>query len=202
MALSCELSQVAYSKIILHAFKYPHTSINGVLLASEGSNNQSIKYVDAIPLFHNNLGLAPMLEVALMQIDSYCRTNGLVIAGYYQANETLGELGPDLVSQKICEKIAEYFANACLVMVNSRQLSKQMTQSAITVIQYCDGKWKVKDKESVKLLPNNDAVLDTISKLLSDKQYKSIVDFDDHLDDISQDWLNVALKQVIEQHST
>lgn len=32
-------------------------------------------------------------------------------------------------------------------MVNSRQLSKQMTQPAITVIQYSDGKWKVKDKE-------------------------------------------------------
>ena len=43
--------------------------------------------------------------------------------------------------------MAEYFPNACLVMVNSRQLSKQMTQSAITVIQYSDGKWKVKDKE-------------------------------------------------------
>jgi len=98
--------------------------------------------------------------------------------------------------------MAEYFPNACLVMVNSRQLSKQMTQSAITVIQYSDGKWKVKDKESVKLQPNNDAVLETISKLLCDKQYKNLVDFDDHLDDISQDWLNVALKQVIEQHST
>merc|ERR1711911_568660 len=109
MALSCELSQVAYSKIILHALKYPHTAINGGLLANEGSNSQSLKYIDAIPLFHNNLGLAPMLEVALMQIDSYCRTNGLVIAGYYQANETLGELGPDLVSQKICEKNSRIF---------------------------------------------------------------------------------------------
>ena len=73
MALSCELSRVAYSKIILHAFKYPHTAINGVLLASEGSNNQLLKYVDAIPLFHNNLGLAPMLEVALMQVQ--CQIN-------------------------------------------------------------------------------------------------------------------------------
>jgi len=69
MALSCELSKVAYSKIILHAFKYPHTAINGVLLASEGSNAQCLKYVDAIPLFHHNLGLAPMLEVALMQVN-------------------------------------------------------------------------------------------------------------------------------------
>ena len=72
MASSCELSKLAYAKIILHAFKYPHTAINGVLLANESSSNQSVKYVDAIPLFHHNLGLAPMLEVALMQvINSY-----------------------------------------------------------------------------------------------------------------------------------
>lgn len=68
MASSCELSKLAYAKIILHAFKYPHTAINGVLLANEGSSGSSVKYVDAIPLFHYNLGLAPMLEVALMQV--------------------------------------------------------------------------------------------------------------------------------------
>ena len=62
--------------------------------------------------------------------------------------------------------------------------------------------WSFSYLFSVKLQPNNDAVLETISKLLCDKQYKNLVDFDDHLDDISQDWLNVALKQVIEQHST
>jgi hypothetical protein len=51
------------------------------------------------------------------------------------------------VSQKICEKIAEYFPNACLVLINNRQLSMQMTQTSLSVIQYSDGKWKVKDKE-------------------------------------------------------
>ena len=54
---------------------------------------------------------------------------------------------PDFLSQKICEKIAEYFPNACLVIVNNRQLSKRMTQSALNVIQFSDGKWKVKDKD-------------------------------------------------------
>jgi hypothetical protein len=54
---------------------------------------------------------------------------------------------PDPVSQKICEKIAEYFPNACLVLINNRQLSMQMTQTSLSVIQYSDGKWKVKDKE-------------------------------------------------------
>nr|CAH0105869.1 unnamed protein product [Daphnia galeata] len=198
MASSCELSKLAYSKIILHAFKYPHTAINGVLLANEGSNSQSVKYVDAIPLFHHNLGLAPMLEVALMQIDSYCRTAGLVIAGYYHASEAVAEMNPDPVSQKICEKIAEYFPNACLVLINNRLLSKQMTQTSLSVIQYSDGKWKVKDKENFKILPNNEAALNSVSSLLSKKLYKTFVDFDDHLDDIHQDWLNVSLKSMID----
>nr|CAG4636467.1 EOG090X0C9C [Eubosmina coregoni] len=199
--MACELSKLAYSKIILHAFKYPHTAINGVLLANEGSSNQVLKYVDAIPLFHNNLGLAPMLEVALMQIDSYCRTAGLVIAGYYHASQDVSEMSPDVVSQKICEKIAEYFPNACLVLVNNRQLAKQMTQSALNVIQFSDGKWKVKDKENLKLLPNNEAAFNSVSSLIFDKVYKDVIDFDDHLDDISQDWLNVALKEFIDVHS-
>ena len=111
-----------------------------------------------------------LLCLQIQQIDSYCRTAGLVIAGYYHASEAVADMrcfsyfkllkihsiydcnfhfyySPDSVSQKICEKIAEYFPNACLVLINNRQLAKQMTQSAISVIQYSDGKWKIKDKE-------------------------------------------------------
>lgn len=54
---------------------------------------------------------------------------------------------PDHVSQKVCEKIAEYYPSACLVLINNKSLSKKLTQSAISVVQYADGKWKVRDKE-------------------------------------------------------
>nr|CAG4635028.1 EOG090X0C9C [Alona affinis] len=199
MSACCELSKLAYSKIILHALKYPHTAINGILLAPEGSNSHSLKYVDAVPLFHHNLGLAPMLEVALMQIDSYCRSVGLVIAGYYQASDIVGDVSPDLVSQKIVEKIAEYFPNACLVLINNSQISRQMSKPAVSVMQYLpDGRWKSKDKDNLKLLPSSEVALTTVSNLISKKAYRDIVDFDDHLDDISLDWLNVALKPLIE----
>ena len=58
----------AYLKILLHACKYPHKAVNGVLLSgSIGSSNDNL-IVDAIPLFHQCLGLAPMLEVALAQV--------------------------------------------------------------------------------------------------------------------------------------
>merc|ERR1711911_526488 len=152
MAASCELSKLAFAKIILHAFKYPHTAINGLLLATEGTQSGTVKIVDAVPLFHHNLGLAPMLEVALMQVESYCRGAGLVVAGYYQANETVSDSSPDHVSQKVCEKIAEHFANACLVTVDNQRPSMHMKQPPIHVMQFHDGKWKVKDKESLNFV--------------------------------------------------
>ncbi|ESO96311.1 hypothetical protein LOTGIDRAFT_144085 [Lottia gigantea] len=84
----------AYCKIILHAAKYPHAAVNGILLAEENKTKQSksLKFVDCIPLFHISLSLAPMLEVALLQIDGYCKSKGLVIGGYYQANSNYEDM--------------------------------------------------------------------------------------------------------------
>ena len=69
------LSTTAYCKLLLHAAKYPQRAINGVLLADKARSKDSkgLKVVDAIPLFHLTLGLAPMMEVALIQVcDRIC----------------------------------------------------------------------------------------------------------------------------------
>lgn len=63
----------AFNKIILHAAKYPHCAVNGVLLAESGKSKEpkkskDIEYVDAIPLFHLCLHVSPMAEVALTQV--------------------------------------------------------------------------------------------------------------------------------------
>lgn len=59
----------AYCKLLLHSAKYPHCAVNGVLLAEEGKckDQKVVRFVDCIPLFHLSLGLAPMLEIALLQ---------------------------------------------------------------------------------------------------------------------------------------
>lgn len=63
------LSVKAYCKIILHAAKYPHCSINGVLLAKPvSSKHKGLEFLDAVPLFHNSLNLTPMAEIALTQV--------------------------------------------------------------------------------------------------------------------------------------
>lgn len=83
------LSKTAYCKLFLHLAKYPHLQCNGLLLTRKqaSTNNSRLEYVDCIPLFHSSLSLAPSLEIALVQIDSYCQANDLEISGYYQASD-------------------------------------------------------------------------------------------------------------------
>ena len=64
------LSRRAYVKPLLHAAKYPHCAVNGLLLAERQKHRDSkiVKLTDAIPLFHSSLTLAPMMEVALTMV--------------------------------------------------------------------------------------------------------------------------------------
>lgn len=70
-----KFSARSYCKMILHAAKYPHCAINGVLLAedtkSKDSKGKVLHISDAIPLFHMCLHVSPMAEVALTQVFNY-----------------------------------------------------------------------------------------------------------------------------------
>jgi hypothetical protein len=60
-----------YVKIVMHSLKYPHSTVNGLILAQKSKNSSginSIEFVDCVPLFHSSHGLTPMLEMALIQV--------------------------------------------------------------------------------------------------------------------------------------
>lgn len=62
--------------MVLHAAKYPHCAVNGLLVAEKtkekkkDSHGEPVLCVDCVPLFHGTLALAPMLEVALTLVSS------------------------------------------------------------------------------------------------------------------------------------
>ncbi|KAI8425964.1 hypothetical protein MSG28_004952 [Choristoneura fumiferana] len=117
------LETTAYAKIILHAAKYPHCAVNGVLLADatkirDGAKNQDLDIVDTVPLFHHSHYLSPMAEIALTQIESVAQANNRIIAGYYAACENFRDNTVEKCpGQKIAEKIAEHFPSAVFVVV-------------------------------------------------------------------------------------
>lgn len=84
----------ALLKILLHSFKYPSASVNGVLFGTPKSASDAashadssdhpgpgsqIHIVEAVPLCHSFLSLAPTLEVAFIQAST-----AWVIALWYQ----------------------------------------------------------------------------------------------------------------------
>ncbi|XP_006641202.1 ER membrane protein complex subunit 8 [Lepisosteus oculatus] len=196
--MAVKLTTQAYCKMLLHAAKYPHCSVNGLLVAEKQKRRegQAGLCVDCIPLFHGPLALAPMLEVALTLIDSWCKENRYVIAGYYQANERIKEIRPNQVAEKVAARIAENFSEAVLIMVDNNKFTMDCFEPIITVYEHHDNKWKCRDS-------NFDCCEDWIeaqkitAALLEGRSYESLVDFDNHLDDLRNDWTNPEINKAI-----
>ena len=213
---SIELSSRAYSKMILHAAKYPHCAVNGVLIASkrrvknissnaaENNSNKMLVITDAVPLFHQNLGLTPMTEVALAQVDSTAALNGRNIVGFYHANEHFEDVSVDTFSQRIADKIASASSDeaSVLVTLDNRRLGVMMSHPAILVSvaekKNGGGSWKRVEDNSEQFSLEEGAV-EAIAAMIQKGLPEQLVDFDNHLDDVAKDYLNVELNMEIDQ---
>jgi len=192
MAEGLEISTRAYCKMMMHAAKYPSSNLNGVLLARADEHN---RVCDTIPLFHLTVGLTPMLEVALSQIESEAGDSGLVVAGLYHAHDNITDNHVDVFTQKIADKIAENRPKALLVTIDSKRLSSNIESTGLIVRRFCEGKWS--SGQQVRL-EHETTTLACASALVQKRIFRDIVDFDNHLDDISQDYLNVGLNMKID----
>eukprot|EP00116_Pleurobrachia_bachei_P009202 sb/3469464/ len=130
-----QLSLRAYAKILSHVVQYPYTAVNGVLLTVAGDDNvedkeenKRINIVDAVPLFHYNISLTPMLTVALTQIEEYASNRSLKIAGYYHANEYCNDSEVGFVAARIADKIVENCDEGCMLIVNNELLNHLATE--------------------------------------------------------------------------
>ncbi|XP_034477608.1 ER membrane protein complex subunit 8/9 homolog [Drosophila innubila] len=189
-----EFNETAYTKIIFHAAKYPHQAVNGLLLAEKKPKGSIVQIIDAIPLFHQCLHVTPMAEVALMQIDSYADSNGLVIAGYYAAPENFYDNQIDKApAAKIADKIQENFKNACFAVVDNKLMSLEHNRAALQVYGYSNdsSRWS----KAKFWLTQSSQTLEGVSLLLKRGAMRDVIDFDNHLDNPEYDWTNQFLNQ-------
>uniref|UniRef100_U5EVW6 MPN domain-containing protein n=1 Tax=Corethrella appendiculata TaxID=1370023 RepID=U5EVW6_9DIPT len=187
------VSSRAYCKMIFHAAKYPHLAVNGLLLASKSSSDRSkLEIIDAVPLFHQCLHVSPMAEIALIQVESKAAKEGLQIIGYYAAAENFYdntiEKAPGC---KIADKIAENVSNACFVVIDNRSVCTNMLYPALKMWQQIDSKW-TKSKYS---LDDSKNTLEAVSLLLQRGAMKELNDFDNYLDNTTNDWFNLHLNR-------
>lgn len=181
---------LAFSKMAMHAIKHPHTLCCGFLLSSDEEHH---RITDAVPISHTSNYLTPSLEVAYSSVLAYAEDQNLVISGYYQSNKSNESSQPDIFGQRIAEKVQETVPQAviCLLSFGSE------SQIKADLFHMVDGKWRKK--------PSDKTVLETDPEVLAEnviytkeRLYRQIVDFDEHLDEISLDWTNAKVAERVE----
>jgi len=203
------VSTKCFTKILLHSMKYPHASVNGVIITQKKKDKHGsvyIELVDCVPLFHLTHGLTPMLEMALLQISTHYKTTSscpLQIGGYYQANKYFTDSTPTVFAGKIAEKVWEQNNDAVMLMVNNYGLANAFDSikdldKALNLYQFVDGIWKMKNGGFHYDSPST--ALECVNYFIYDvKLHESLIDFDNHLDDIKCDWTNESLNNVLDQ---
>ncbi|GMH24384.1 hypothetical protein Nepgr_026227 [Nepenthes gracilis] len=198
-----EIGQNAYIKLVLHALKHKISAVNGVLVgrySSGDGDGEVVEISEAIPLFHSlQIGLLPSLEIALLQIEEYYGSQGLNLVGYFHANERFDDYELNNVAKNIGDHIYRYFPQAAILLLDNKKLAalpKGKDHSPVMQLYTRDASknWKLVGSEgSSSLITKEPTANIVLLDYVSSQKWQDIVDFDDHLDDISKDWLNPRL---------
>jgi len=199
MRTTYEVAPEAYLKMVMHAKKHAHEECNGLLIGttSEGGDGHRVCVEDAVPLFHGTVGVAPMAEVALAQVAQHARKKkGMLVVGCYHANERADDdtVGPR--AKWLADGVQRNAPKACLLLLDNARFHQADTGTSVPLF-HCHvkegGKWKRGNPDGnqpveAKLVPATSPGV--LAEYLKEKRHLQIVDFDDHLDDPSKDWLN------------
>ena len=197
-----ELRQTAYVKLVLHALKHTTSAVNGVLIGRVGGGQgaATVEVTDCVPLFHGQLGLLPMLELALSQVDEHLSQvdAALQIVGYYHANEQFDNHALSSVAKKIGDHIARHCPPAAILLLDNRQLAalakSATTKTPVVQLYVRDGSsWRLAGPGGADLRLKELTANSILSDYIKEERERRVVDFDDHLDDVSKDWLNPTL---------
>ncbi|KYR01346.1 hypothetical protein DLAC_11500 [Tieghemostelium lacteum] len=188
------ISMNALVKIHLHSFKYTSSTINGIILGNISKNQNTkddptLKIQDIIPLFHTNT-LSPMFEVAMIQIEEYCKVKNLDILGYYHANQNLtNELDPEPIAKKIADKLYNELHSMCFLMVTKIDADNYPIGLAAMERQSVE-QWRSNKNIIGVDITENAFQVDDIKLIISQSlKDRLIFDFEDYLNDPTKDWL-------------
>ncbi|CAE7091376.1 unnamed protein product [Rhizoctonia solani] len=180
-----QISHKAYTKLILHAAKYPHAPVNGVLLGE--ASGEPIVIVDAVPLLHQWTSLSPMMEIGLDLARTHAESMGMKLIGYYQATQRLDDdEGLSAVGQKITANLREQFRDAFALVIDSASIASTTTPP---LIAYTSPNLTRTNFSPTFKLVEEDSVERALASVRKDPTLGRFGDFDDHLEDVSVDWL-------------
>jgi len=187
------VSAQAYFKIFFHAAKHPQSSVNGVLVGKEEPSGK-ISIVDAIPLLHHWTSLSPMMEIGLDLAGRHAESMGLNLVGYYQACERIDDTALAPVGERVAGKLKDGFKNAVALVIDGEKLGSGEAAlipyiSQGTIWRPYSGEGTAFSPGSIFQLSSPDLPRRAISLVREQNLHQKFGDFDDHLEDVTIDWL-------------
>ena len=196
------LSDRAYCKLILHALKHPLRSVCGALIGR--CDGDVVQVIDAIPYLHTTVATAPNAEIALEQSCAYAGSGGNALVGYYHANERMDDDRMSKHAAKIADCVERNGGapggSACALLVDASALAEATERgtgrAAVRLLVKKGAGWeRASDQGDLRVGGGANAKLAALAR---DGRAKAVFDFDDHLDDITADWRNLALNEELD----
>ncbi|KAJ9460781.1 ER membrane protein complex subunit 8/9 [Diplonema papillatum] len=201
-------SPAAYGKLLLHAFKHPSQAVSGLLV---GKVDAKVLYVhEAVPLFHTYSQLMPMLEVALKQVNAIFEKDGMFVLGLYSSSQPITDKATATPhSEKIVKRIADGSASTCAVLVQLVNSSFKPSCRDIALKIYSASDMTKAVSGSIKLgylydgltteIADKESVSERLCELLKQQKVDLVVDFESHLDNVKNDYMNPELSLLLSE---
>lgn len=220
-----EFSSQAFSKMIMHAMKYPHSVCCGLLLSPKPKEDQEQDQEDKSNI-ENNAGdlndanAEPQQQpqnkktriidaIPVSHTSHYLAPNNEValnsVSIFAQEQELVisGYYQTDRYSDQTCidafgQKVTEKISEIYPnAVLCFVSFESTSAQTILDLLHLVDGKWRRRPPQSFTI-DNDPDVLASNVLYSKEKLYRKIVDFDDHFDNIALDWTNAQISQRID----
>lgn len=207
-----EISFPAYAKLMLHAAKYPSCQVTGLLTGRKGGDSTMI-IENCFPLAHTDV-LSPMLEVATNLVNTHIvdqsrkDSSGATpaIIGLYTGNASANDKTVSHVCQTVGDTIKMIgHERACILQIDGATLGDPKSIGLKLLLRTGEvgkgkshkakspsGGWDAARADKLRLQGAEGSVT-RLNEYLAKRWEAKVVDFDDHFDNIEEDWLNLAL---------
>ena len=181
------ITTLAYAKVVLHAAKHASQAVLGVLLAKQGSDEVS----EVAALAHGSV-TAPVLEMAMLQLEKLAEARNLRIVGVYAGNERFEDTAVPHTAVTLATQIERNGDDVKPLVVLVDNVRMDHADEDEPAVLFCSdkrGAWKAGEGSGNV---EAGAVAQT-RDMLEKEAYYGVFDFVEHLDDVKRDWLNSDL---------
>lgn len=177
--INIHLNETAHATIIAHSAKFSLHNVLGLLLSEKESD--ALEIVDAVPVLHclTPVDLAA-LETSIELTGTFCAKKNLRIAGLYYIPSSSQGMSPTVnaIAQQLFVSLHKQSSAPLVVLMTNA--SPTLTYSSY----HYDGQGLVAQAASAVSLPNDQ---DKIKKMIANKTYQQLYDFEMHLENIHLD---------------